>query len=306
LKDSNCCRGSAALNLTVLNGFEKSKIKTKRNPQQIKRLIKIFLWTLLLAIILKSFFVEAYRIPTSSMEKTLLPGDFIFVNKAAYSISTPRHLPILGAKIRSLNLVSFSKPSRGDIVIFEFPEHREGKKIITANYIKRVIGLPRDTVEIIDNVVYVNRKTFLEDNKHLSTEKKDSIENNKTFPVYGNWNGKNYGPVVIPYKGLKVEVNFKNIDKVGLLINREYEKKVVSVEGSVINIEGKPVRDYTFKQDHYFVMGDNRHVSMDSRYWGTIPENLIIGKAELIYWSTDPDLSAFKSIRLGRLFKIIN
>ena len=76
------------------------------------------------------------------MENTLLPGDFIFVNKAAYSISTPRHLPILGTKIRSINLVSFSNLHRGDIIIFEFPEHREGNKIITSNYIKRVIGLP--------------------------------------------------------------------------------------------------------------------------------------------------------------------
>jgi len=284
----------------------KSQNKNEKESSAIKRVIKIFLWTLLLALILKSFFVEAYRIPTSSMEKTLLSGDFIFANKAAYSISTPRHIPILGTKIRSFNLVSFSKPSRGDIVIFEFPEHREGNKIITANYIKRVIGLPGDTVEVINSVVYVNGKIFLDDHKNLNLKKEKIFPDNKVFPINGDWNGKDYGPVFIPYKGLKVEVNFKNIDKVGLLINREYEKKVVSVEGSVINIEGKPVRDYTFKQDHYFVMGDNRRVSMDSRYWGTIPGNLIIGKAELIYWSTDPVLSAFKSIRLGRLFKIIN
>ncbi len=276
------------------------------NTSGIKRLIKILLWTLLLAIILKSFFVEAYRIPTSSMEKTLLPGDFIFVNKAAYCISTPRHLPILGTKVRSLNLISFSKPSRGDIIIFEFPEHREGNKIRTANYIKRVIGLPGDTVEIINNIVYVNGRIFLDDNKQLGTRKKKDVMDNKIFQVNGDWNGKDYGPVIIPYKGLKVEINFKNIDKIGPLINREYEKKIVGVEGSVINIEGKPVRTYTFKQDHYFVMGDNRKISMDSRYWGTIPGNLIIGKAELIYWSMDPDLSVFKSFRFGRLFKVIN
>lgn len=272
----------------------------------IKRLIKILLWTLLLAVILKSFFIEAYRIPTSSMEKTLLPGDFIFVNKAAYSISTPRHIPILGTKIRSFNIISFSKPSRGDIIIFVFPEHREGNRIRPANYIKRVIGLPGDTVEIINNVVYINGRTFLDDNKHLSSQKENIGLDNKIFPVNGNWDGKDYGPVVVPYKGLKVEVNFKNINKIGPLINREYEKKVVSVEGSVINIEGKPVRTYTFKKDHYFVMGDNRNISMDSRFWGTIPENLIIGKAELIYWSMDPNLTVFKSIRLGRLFKIVN
>jgi signal peptidase I len=281
------------------NGIEKS-------PSRIKSLIKILLWALLLAIILKSFFIEAYRIPTSSMEKTLIAGDFIFVNKAAYSISTPRYVPILGTKIRSFDLVAFSKPSRGDVIVFEFPEHREGNKIKTANYVKRVIGLPGDTVEIINNVVYVNGRTFLEDNRHLSKKKREAITDNKIFSTKNHWNGKNYGPVIVPWKGLSVEVNYRNINIIGPLIDREYEKKVVSVEGSVINIEGKPVRTYKFMQDHYFVMGDNRKISMDSRHWGFIPENLIIGKAELIYWSIDPNLSAIKSLRFRRLFKSVN
>ena len=272
----------------------------------ITNLIKILFWTLLLAIILKSFFVEAYRIPSSSMEKTLLAGDFIFVNKAAYSISTPRYIPILGTKINSFDIVTFSKPSRGDVIVFEFPENMEGNKIRTANYVKRVIGLPGDTVEIINNFVYVNGRTFLEDDRHLSEKKKEVTTDNKIFSNKNYWNGKNYGPVIIPWKGLSVEVNFKNIDKIGPLINREHEKNVVSIEGSVINIDRKPVRTYTFKQDHYFVMGDNRKISMDSRHWGFIPENLIIGKAEIIYWSMDPDLSVIKSIRFGRLFKTIN
>ena len=152
----------------------------------------------------------------------------------------------------------------------------------------------------------MNGRTFLDDNKSLSSQKENNFFNNEVLSVYGNWNGKDYGPVIVPYKGQKVEVNFKDIDKIGPLINREYEKKVVSVEGSVVNIEGKPVRTYTFKQDHYFVMGDNREISLDSRYWGSIPENLIIGKAELIYWSMNPNLPVFKSIRFERLFKIIN
>lgn len=282
------------------------KNKTGKSPSRIKSLIRILLWTLLLAIILKSFFVEAYRIPTSSMAETLLGGDFIFVNKAAYSISTPRYIPILGTKIRSFDLAKYSKPSRGDVIVFEFPEHREGNEIKTANYVKRVIGLPGDTVEIVNDVVYVNGRTFLDDLKHLSKMKKDVVVDNKIFSTKGYWNGKNYGPVIIPWKGLSVEVNFRNINKIGLLINRENEKNVVSVEGSVINIEGKPARTYTFKEDYYFVMGDNRKISMDSRHWGYIPENLIIGKAELIYWSIAPDLSALESVRFGRLFKSIN
>jgi signal peptidase I len=279
---------------------------TGKSPSRIKSLIKILLWALLLAIILKSFFIEAYRIPTTSMEKTLLAGDFIFVNKSAYSISTPRHIPILGTRIKSFDLVAFSKPSRGDVIVFEFPEHREGNKIKTANYVKRVIGLPGDTVEIINDVVYVNGRTFLEDNRHLGKKKRVTITDKKIFSTKNHWDGKNYGPVIVPWKGLSVEVNYKNIDIIGPLIDREYEKKVVSVEGSVINIEGKPVRTYTFMQDHYFVMGDNRKISMDSRHWGFIPENLIIGKAEIIYWSIDPNLSAIKSLRFGRLFKSVN
>jgi signal peptidase I len=268
------------------------------------RLIKVLLWALLVAVILKSFFVEAYKIPTSSMEKTLLAGDFIFVNKASYSLSLPRTFPVIETKIPGYTFLSYLKPSRGDVVVFVFSENwNENMKRI--NYVKRIVGEPRDTVEIVDKVVYVNGRKFLEDKINLDLKTKDADAGKKIFSGDNFWKGKNMPPFIIPWKGLTVEVNSKNINQIGILINREYERNVISVEGTVINIDGKPARTYTFQQDHYFVMGDNRDISMDSRHWGTIPMNLITGKALMIYWSLDPHFSFLNSIRFERLFQII-
>ncbi len=277
---------------------------TAKHIFKTRSLIKILLWTLLVAIILKSFFVDAYRIPTSSMEETLLAGDFIFVNKASYSLSLPRTLPLINVKLPGYNFFTYSKPSRGDVSVFLFSQNwNEDSK--TENYVKRVVGEPGDTIEIIDKIIYVNGRKLLNDKISLGLRVKNVTADKKVFTDKSYWNGKDLPSVIVPWKGLTVEVNHNNINKIGTLINREFEKNVVSIEGSVINIEGKPARTYTFQQDHYFVMGDNRGISLDSRYWGTIPENLIIGKALMIYWSTDPALSFFNSIRFERIFKAI-
>jgi len=281
-----------------------NKTETRKHHSKTRSLIKILLLTLLVAIILKSFFIEAYRIPTSSMEKTLMAGDFIFVNKASYSLSLRGTLPLVNVKLPDYNFFTYSKPSQGDVVIFLFSQDwNEDSK--AENYVKRVVGEPGDTIEIIDNIVFVNGRKLLDDKINLGSRIKNVTVDKKVFLNKSYWNGKDLSPVIIPWKGLTIEVNHNNIDKIGPLINREFEKNVISIEGSVINIEGKSVRTYTFQQDHFFVLGDNRDVSMDSRYWGTIPENLIIGKALMIYWSTDPSLSFLNSIRFERLFKII-
>jgi signal peptidase I len=275
------------------------------------RIIKLLLITLFLALFLKFFFVEAYKIPTSSMEETLMEGDFIIVNKAAYSVSIPHSIPLFNIKLPDFDFISYSKPSRGDVIVFEFPDHWDGKQIKTVNYVKRIIGEPGDVVEIADNVVYVNGRKLtgfdLENHKTL-----DSKVDEKIFHQGGLWNGKDFGPVIVPWKGLSVELNSKNINKIAPLIDREFKDRVISVAGSVIRINGKPVHTYTFKEDHFFVMGDNRDDSMDSRHWGFIPANLIIGKAALIYWSLDPSVTAsgighfFSAIRFNRIFSMVN
>lgn len=283
--------------------------------KKILKLSIILLFTFCFALIVKAFLVEAFRIPTNSMANTILSGDFVLVNKFVYGIKTPSTLPLTNIKLPVLRLFPFNQPERNDVLVFEFPgEQFESVSNHSVTLVKRVIGLPGDTVAIIDNEVFVNGIPQ-QDPKHAIVDKRVSRDygnaDDKIFPKGKNWNKYFYGPIVIPKAEMKIEINSKNIGEVETAINREFGRKAVSVEGSVITISGKPVREYTFTKNHYFVLGDNRDNSSDSRYWGFVPEDLIIGRADLIYWSVDstfkftnPD-KLFHSIRFNRIFSRI-
>jgi len=279
----------------------------------MKRLLKIFVLVIILALILKSFVVDAFKIPTGSMKDTLLEGDFLLVNKTAYSISTPHQIPFLEKRLSRTNIISTGKPDFNDVIAFEIPANiydptSEEYSVL----IKRIIGLPGDTIEIKDQELYINRKKYRTPS-FIKLKLDDSpIENvNKDlFPYNNKWSLENYGPIVVPQKGMKVELDPKNILLWQKAINTDYGSKVISVEGTVINLNNLPIRDYVFEKDYYFVLGDNRKNSIDSRYFGYIPEEWIIGKAFLIYWSQLPVQSGgisdyFSSIRFSRLMQSI-
>jgi signal peptidase I len=279
----------------------------------MKRLIKILISLLILALFLKLFVVDAFKIPTSSMKDTLLEGDFLLVNKTAYSISTPHQIPFLGKRLSRTELIATGNPAFNDVIAFEIPANiydpaSEEYSIL----IKRIIGLPGDTIELKNQELYINSQKYRTPSFIKINLNETPIENvNKDlFPYNNKWSLENYGPIVVPKKGMKVELDPQNILLWQNAINTDYGAKVISVEGTVINLNKQPIRDYIFEKDYYFVLGDNRKNSIDSRYFGYIPKEWIIGKAFMIYWSQIPAQSAgisdfFNTIRFSRLMQSI-
>lgn len=279
----------------------------------MKRLIKILISLLILALVLKIFVVDAFKIPTSSMKDTLLEGDFLLVNKTAYSISTPHQIPFLGKRLSRTELIATGNPAFNDVIAFEIPANiydpaSEKYSVL----IKRIIGLPGDTIELKNQELYINSQKYRTPSFIKINLNETPIENvNKDlFPYNNKWSLENYGPIVVPKKGMKVELDPQNILLWQNAINTDYGAKVISVEGTVINLNKQPIRDYIFEKDYYFVLGDNRKNSIDSRYFGYIPKEWIIGKAFMIYWSQIPAQSAgisdfFNTIRFSRLMQSI-
>lgn len=267
-----------------------------------------------IAFLLKTFFIEAYRIPTGSMENTLLTGDFLLVNKIIYGPSLPQYLPFTDLGLPRLVLPELKAPSRNDVIVFRYPGDRdELNSEDGVNYIKRIIGCPGDTLRIIDKMVFINGRKVPAP-EYISFQSANSkprgFSEYRIFPKGAGWNEDNYGPVVIPKKGDRIELNTGNIEQWRIFIDREIGSEAVYVEGHTISILGKPVRNYTVKRNYYFVMGDNRDDSADSRFWGFVPRENILGKAYLIYWSWNPGAHGFSellySIRFGRIGKLVD
>lgn len=298
--------------------------KRKREEEKAKRTlkekfidnVKNLLWALVAALILKTFVIEAYTIPTGSMEDTLLPGDFLLVTKFTLGATTPRNIPFTNIALPYYQFPRLKEIKRGDIIVFEYPGDRdELRHEEIMNYVKRCVGLPGDTIQIVDKVLYVNGELFPPPPKMkflnpIPTPK--GIANPFIFPKYSNWNEDNYGPLYVPKKGDTVQLSISNIEQYRTLINREYGREVVKVVGDDIYIDGIKTNTYVIKKDYYFMMGDNRDDSADSRFWGYVPDDLIIGEPLIIYWSWDRDLPMFpdlirklSSIRLNRIAKLI-
>lgn len=276
----------------------------------MKKFIHLIFYLIILAIFIRAFILGAIRIPTSSMADTLYPGDFIIINTAAYTFSTPRQIPILGISIPSVNILNTSKPEINDLIVFKFPTINSGDAAYNnINLIKRIVALPGDTMQIINKKIFINgKKINLPETVRRSFEniKPTGQEDEGIFYGGTGWNSDNYGPVRVPAVGDTININTDNIDVWKQLIVYEYEEKIVRKEGSVITIDDKPVRKYVVTKNHYFVIGDNFNNSRDSRYFGFVNEDMILGKAMFIYLSIDSVKTArdfISKIRWERIFK---
>jgi signal peptidase I len=275
--------------------------------------IKIVLYTFFIAIFLRLFFVEAHNVPTKSMIGTIIEGDFLVVNKFIYGISTPRYLPFTDIEIPHLKFPAFVDPKRDDIVVFHFPGNRgEVKSQQPINFVKRCVGIAGDTIQIVDNTLYVNGREFpsiqtiaIETNRYrLKTV------NGSTYSHDNQLNKNNFGPVVVPKKGERIFINSDNINRWKVFVEREGHHVNVENDGS-IEIDGIHTEHYTVEKNYYFMLGDNRNDSYDSRHWGFLSEDNVIGKAVFVYWSWNQQLASssiidkVKSIRWSRVGTVL-
>src|SRR5690554_6846885 len=392
----------------------------KKNPPGGKQTkfvewVDAIIFAVIAATFIRMFFIEAYTIPTSSMEKSLLVGDYLFVSKVAYGPKTP-NTPISFPFVHNTmpltrtsksyvewikrpykRLKGFGEIKNNDVVVFHFPEgdtvalflqnqsyyqleRTYGRERIwndprnfgevvarpvdkRENYIKRCIGIPGDEIELKRGQIYVNgepQKHFegMQHNYLVKTngtainrkalERLNIAEDDRTvfsseqylfpltdesanelrsfanvvavekleeepgdwdamvFPHSANypWNVDNFGPLTIPKKGETVQLTVENLPLYERIIH-VYENNTLEVKDDIISINGEPATSYTFKLDYYWMMGDNRHSSADSRMWGFVPEAHVVGKASVIWLSLDKDKSLPKKVRLKRMFQFI-
>ncbi|SDT66844.1 signal peptidase I [Mucilaginibacter mallensis] len=381
------------MNWKFWNRKTKSKTAPKKKKSKTREWADAIIFAVIAATIIRSFFVEAYTIPTPSMERSLLVGDFLFVSKLNYGPRVPmtpiafpfahHTMPLLGTKaywdgieLPYYRLPGFSDVKKGDVVVFNYPMDADSPYYRPVdkreNYIKRCQGGPGDTLSVVDAQVYVNGKampnppgeqidyTYSTIGQDLNPQVASDLNisyydpNNlgaptmtaasasvlkgysnvknltprleqkgvidpfnpvypRKYPKYSigdkfplfKWNVDNYGPIIIPKKGWTVTLDSLTFPVYGRAIEI-YEHNKVSVSGNDILINGVKTNTYTFKMNYYWMMGDNRHDSEDSRYWGFVPEDHIVGKALFIWMSWDDNASFFGKIRWSRLFNIIH
>ena len=440
---------SLGLYIFIINYDKKSSYIADRDLTQkggFEEWLSSIVFAVILATVVHTYFIQPFIIPTGSLERTLLVGDFLFVSKYHYGARIPKtvvsfpmvHDTIVGTGIRSylnkpqlpyLRLPKLQKIKRNDIVTFNWPadtvrqffvREKGVKKPIDkkSNYVKRCVGIPGDTLEIVNGELRINgvksilpyrakplfkytaynaegissqklnrlglydfqRKfrigninqksfddikthilaivnnsaenfTILTNSKGIPTDKirrnrltvselterekkltlteidfkniqdsnvvdsivrdykKTKSYNTAFFPnnITFDWNEDNYGPIVIPEKNQSVSLNLSNLPLYKKII-KDYEKNTIEINNNSILINGKEEDSYKFKMDYYWMMGDNRNGSEDSRMWGFVPEDHIVGKPIFIWMSIDGINDGIKNwkIRWNRVFTTIH
>jgi signal peptidase I len=271
-----------AKDVKAVSGAASDEKNENKKKSKTREFFDALVYAAIVAFIIKIFLFEAFRIPTGSMQNTLWVGDFLLVTKFTYGATTPRNIPFTDIRLPYFKLPGFKEPEKGDIIVFDFPGERDevqSKEVV--NYIKRCVAVAGDTVMVSGKKLYVNGQPFPNPPNALfdNMNRPQSFTNPRMFPRGAGGNEDWYGPLRVPKKGDKLKIDSSNFDgwktfvmREGHTISMNSEKKVL-----VDNAE-LPGGEYTVERDYLFMMGDNRNNSLDSRYWGFLPVDNIVGK----------------------------
>ena len=383
------------LYIYYLNYIEKVNYiedRSLKSRTELGEWVSSIVFAIIAATIVHTYFMQPYTIPTSSLEKSLLIGDFLFVSKFHYGARTPMtvvaapmvHDSLPLTKLRSylkkpqlpyFRIPGFETIKRNEIVVFNWPTDtvrffRDQSNIHAykpidkkSNYVKRCVGVAGDSLEIKDGYIFINgEKTVLPDRAktqymhkvvtngqlsgatlnrynvteghfqgdfymlNLTDENAAKLSKNpivssvtKLIDPKGNysksifphneqyaWSVDNFGPIYIPEAGKTVALNSQSLPFYKRIIE-EYEHNNLTISGDEIFINGKLATNYTFKQNYYWMMGDNRHNSEDARYWGYVPFDHVVGKPVFIWFSWDSNAEGIANkIRWERVFTTVH
>ena len=301
------------INPAVKRAQEKQKHFASSRKGQVKDFMKDLLFVLVAFFFLNSFVIASFEVPTGSMENEIMTGDFLFVNKFIYGGTTPRVIPFTNVRIPWIRLPAFHDVHRGDVIVFEFPGQREEVQSPEFMfYLKRCVAVAGDTVRIINRVLMINGTPApIPRNMKFNTYRiqPPDFADPRIFPPGAPFNEDNWGPLRVPKKGDVITWGPETVRRWVTFIEREGH--AAKVQGSIMTVDGVPTTSYTVERDYVFGMGDNRDNSLDSRFWGFVPKDNIVGSPMIVYWSWDPDLPLYdilgkiQSIKIGRIGSII-
>jgi signal peptidase I len=289
------------------------KTSSKELKSQTFGFIRDLIYAFCAVLVINSFVLASFEVPTGSMEDTVKIGDRLFVNKFIYGGSTPYAIPLTSIRIPHFRVPGFRQVRRGDVIVFDWPGPRDQvEKPAQTWYLKRCIGLPGDNVRIDQRIVSVNGKKLEVPRygKFLKPEPAPAdYRNPYIFPRGARFNEDNYGPIVVPQKGMTLILNPQTFSSWQVFIRREGH--AAEMVNDKIWIDGKETSYYVVARDYVFAMGDNRDNSLDSRFWGFVPLEDVIGTPILVYWSWDPRVSILNlfskisTVDLGRIGTIV-
>lgn len=271
---------------------------------------------LVLYVLAQILLFATFKIPSDSMEPTLIEGDVISVYKPALGARLFNiRASLKGEEVDVYRLPGFSKVGRNDVLVFNFPYpewdkwDEDMRMNITNYYVKRCVAVPGDTLFIHDGIYMIGDRNILvgniESQKRIMKFNLDNIPDDQyyTFPFDSivRWNIREFGPFYIPRKNDSIPMNRTNYLLYRKIIVWEQGEDVQFQNGKVY-LGNKQLDGYRFKSNYYFMSGDNSMNSVDSRFWGLIPEDFIVGKAALVITSRSRNTG---KIRWNRVLKKI-